>query len=120
MIRILTLRRSLCTRTDALYVCSPQWHAFLILDFQDLIGGTSTGGIIAVLLGRMRLSVDDCLTLYSELAEEVFGKKRFGEGALQARFDAEKLKQVVIQTLERCGLNKDEFMFDDREDACKT
>lgn len=68
----------------------------------------------------MRLSVDDCLTLYSELAAQVFGKKRRGEGLVQARFDAEILKKIVMQTLERCGLDKDASMFDDQEDACKT
>jgi hypothetical protein len=68
----------------------------------------------------MRLSVDDCLTLYSELAEKVFGKERRGKGLIQARFDAEILKQVVMQTLKRCGFEEDEPIFDDREDACKT
>ncbi|KAM0321483.1 hypothetical protein ACHAQA_010097 [Verticillium albo-atrum] len=31
-------------------------------DYFDLIGGTSTGGPIAVVLGRLRMSVDDCTT----------------------------------------------------------
>ncbi|KAF2197771.1 FabD/lysophospholipase-like protein, partial [Delitschia confertaspora ATCC 74209] len=41
----------------------------------DLIGGTSTGGLIAIMLGRLEMDVDQCITAYSSLAEAVFGKK---------------------------------------------
>lgn len=30
-------------------------------DFFNMIGGTSTGGLIAIMLGRMKMSVDDCI-----------------------------------------------------------
>lgn len=29
-------------------------------DYFDLIGGTSTGGLIAIMLARLRMSVDEC------------------------------------------------------------
>jgi len=88
----------------------------------DLIGGTSTGGIIAVLLGRMRLTVDECLELYSELAKDVFGQERYWSlgGFLQARFDAKTLKNVVINTLEKHGFEESTTMFDDSNVGCKT
>ncbi|KAH7334125.1 acyl transferase/acyl hydrolase/lysophospholipase [Rhizoctonia solani] len=39
----------------------------------DLIIGTSTGGLIALMLGRLDMSADDCIKKYKELATGVFG-----------------------------------------------
>ncbi|KAJ7878262.1 FabD lysophospholipase-like protein, partial [Mycena leptocephala] len=41
-------------------------------DYFDLIGGTSTGGLIALMLGRLRMSVKDAVKAYGELSKEVF------------------------------------------------
>ena len=40
---------------------------------QDLIVGSGTGGIIAVYLGRFRLTIKQCEDAYNELCEEIFG-----------------------------------------------
>ncbi|KAH6876729.1 acyl transferase/acyl hydrolase/lysophospholipase, partial [Thelonectria olida] len=37
-----------------------------------LIGGTSTGGIIAIMLGRLGMSVKDCITAYHSLSRDIF------------------------------------------------
>ncbi|PCJ94420.1 MAG: patatin [Flavobacteriaceae bacterium] len=47
----------------------------LLCDYFDLIGGTSTGSIIAAGLA-IGLSVDEITKLYLELGGEIFGKKR--------------------------------------------
>jgi patatin-like phospholipase/acyl hydrolase len=47
---------------------------FRLCDYFDLIGGTSTGAIIAAALA-MGMSVDDVKTKYFELGGEIFGKK---------------------------------------------
>ncbi|KAL2025831.1 hypothetical protein VTO58DRAFT_103014 [Aureobasidium pullulans] len=44
-------------------------------DYFDVIGGTSTGGLIAIMLGRLDMSVDECINAYTELSEKVFQKK---------------------------------------------
>jgi patatin-like phospholipase/acyl hydrolase len=41
-------------------------------DYFDLIGGTSTGSIIAILLARLRLGIRECIAIYSKLAVEIF------------------------------------------------
>ncbi|KAF8603705.1 FabD/lysophospholipase-like protein, partial [Ceratobasidium sp. AG-I] len=41
-------------------------------DFFDLIIGTSTGGIMAIMLGRLRMTVDECLERYQQLSSRVF------------------------------------------------
>ncbi|KAG8742964.1 hypothetical protein FRC10_000586 [Ceratobasidium sp. 414] len=40
----------------------------------DLIGGTSTGGLIAIMLGRLHMSAQQCIDEYKALATKVFGK----------------------------------------------
>ncbi|CAE6510762.1 unnamed protein product [Rhizoctonia solani] len=41
-------------------------------DFFDLIIGTSTGGIMALMLGRLRMSVADCIKAYQALSSRIF------------------------------------------------
>src|ERR1700712_4057813 len=58
-------------------------------DYFDMIGGTSTGGLIAVMLGRLRMSIDDCIASYASLSDQVFEKKSHRvkmNGQLQGRF----------------------------------
>ncbi|KAF3903232.1 hypothetical protein ABW20_dc0104579 [Dactylellina cionopaga] len=42
-------------------------------DYFDMISGTSTGGIIAIMVSRLRMGVDDCIQIYKDLAKDVFG-----------------------------------------------
>lgn len=46
-------------------------------DYFDLIGGTSTGGLIALMLGRLRMDVDTCIEKYLKLASAAFQPKRY-------------------------------------------
>jgi patatin-like phospholipase/acyl hydrolase len=41
----------------------------------DIICGTSTGGILAVLMGSKKMSVTETEYLYDEFIDKVFGKK---------------------------------------------
>ncbi|KAI5801046.1 acyl transferase/acyl hydrolase/lysophospholipase [Pyronema domesticum] len=47
----------------------------------DLIGGASTGGrtsgLIAIMLGRLRMSTSEAIDVYMKLSEFVFGEKKF-------------------------------------------
>lgn len=65
----------------------------------DIIGGTSTGGLIAIMLGRLEMDVDECIAAYIELMKTVFEKKSripFSlKGKTKARFDSVKLKGAV-------------------------
>ncbi|NWG54486.1 MAG: patatin-like phospholipase family protein [Hydrogenophilaceae bacterium] len=69
-------------------------RALVLSDYYDLIGGTSTGAIIAAGLS-LGLSVDDLTTLYSELGPQVFGKQA-GDGIfIQSKFDDKKLRKAL-------------------------
>jgi patatin-like phospholipase/acyl hydrolase len=96
-------------------------------EYFDMIGGTSTGGLIALMLGRLRMSVDECIDVYETMSKEVFSKThRFPVQTLhprqtQGRFDHGALERHVKLLLERRGLHPD-TLFDDEleEGSCKT
>jgi hypothetical protein len=71
---------------------------FRLCDYYDLIGGTSTGAIIATALA-LGLSVDDIVALYMRLCPEVFGRSA-GDGVfLQSRFESQKLRRALQSVL---------------------
>ncbi|KAH7334124.1 acyl transferase/acyl hydrolase/lysophospholipase [Rhizoctonia solani] len=41
----------------------------------NLMVGTSTGGLITLMLARLELSVDECITEYERISKDVFGEK---------------------------------------------
>ncbi|KAF1988581.1 FabD/lysophospholipase-like protein [Aulographum hederae CBS 113979] len=68
-------------------------------DVFDLICGTSTGGIIALMFGRLRMSVQEAKDQYFEISEKVFGrpKRNFGKGRDQ--FSATELELILKKTV---------------------
>ncbi|MBL8530315.1 MAG: patatin-like phospholipase family protein [Hyphomonadaceae bacterium] len=71
---------------------------FRLCDYYDLIGGTSTGAIIATGLA-LGLSVDELIELYMRLGPEVFGRTG-GDGVfLQSRFESKKLRRALASVL---------------------
>ncbi|KAJ5781110.1 hypothetical protein N7457_006270 [Penicillium paradoxum] len=76
-------------------------HVPLPCEHFDLIGGTSTGGIIAIMLGRLRMSVDECIRAYKKVARQAFTPKR--NAILPARskgaFSAQALEEAIKQTV---------------------
>ncbi|RYP34899.1 hypothetical protein DL768_011033 [Monosporascus sp. mg162] len=90
-------------------------------EYFDMIGGTSTGGIIAVMLGRLRMTVDECIEAYTSLSDEVFEKKSHRvniKGKLQGRFDTAELERAIKQILRDRGLSE-ETLLRDTDGPCK-
>lgn len=72
--------------------------AFRLSDYYDLIGGTSTGAIIASGLS-LGLSIDEMIELYMKLGPDVFGKTA-GDGVfLQSKFESKKLRRALQSVL---------------------
>lgn len=70
---------------------------FRLSQYFDLIGGTSTGSIIATGLS-LGWTVEKLETLYNELAEQVFQKSIWRQGILQAKFPRTPLiKALTMQ-----------------------
>ncbi|KAJ7824117.1 acyl transferase/acyl hydrolase/lysophospholipase [Mycena leptocephala] len=89
-------------------------------DYFDLIGGTSTGGLIALMLGRLRMSVKDAVKAYGELCKEVFSDVK-SQGS-DGRFKASKLEKAIkgIVGAHSASQDPEEGMEDTRENPCKT
>jgi predicted acylesterase/phospholipase RssA len=88
-------------------------------DYFDLIGGTSTGGIIAILLSRLQLDCKQCISIYTKLAEQIFKNDRsiklFGSKIPTGanRFSGLVLENAIKQALVELGYDQDELMWDD-------
>jgi predicted acylesterase/phospholipase RssA len=93
-------------------------------DYFDMIGGTSTGGLIAIMLGRMRLTVDECITAYNELAPRVFTKIHhrinLRNGEMQGRFDHIALEREVRALLKTYRMDPEALLQEPEEgSSCK-
>ncbi|KAF2487441.1 acyl transferase/acyl hydrolase/lysophospholipase [Neohortaea acidophila] len=66
-------------------------------DHFDLIAGTGTGGLIAIMLGRLRLDLDTCKDLYVRMTRRVFetDKTFAGIPLKSTMFKASKLEEVI-------------------------
>jgi len=87
-------------------------------DYFDLIGGTSTGGIIALMLGRLRMDVDIAIEQYNRLVEEVFSQpKRWGN----EKFKATKLEEVIKSIIAKMtGDSEAPLLEDGAAGGCRT
>ncbi|KAH8798074.1 hypothetical protein DL96DRAFT_1417365, partial [Flagelloscypha sp. PMI_526] len=63
----------------------------------DLIGGSGTGGIIAILIGRLGLSVAEAFKSYAEFSQEVF-EEGLSREVLSSRFEIAAKKLVAKHT----------------------
>ncbi len=96
-------------------------------DVFDLIVGTSTGGLIAVMLGRLHMTVDECIQQYEVLGSRVFGKRQWGgqtgkfvKGMLSSTFyETETLQAAIKSGLEvrKMEVQQD---FKEKDPICKT
>lgn len=74
------------------------------------------------MLGRLKMSINECIDAYLSLSDRIFQKKRHRvtiKGSIQSRFDSEELERVVKEVVTAQGLQKDELLKDASDDACK-
>lgn len=70
-------------------------------DHFDLIVGTGTGGLIAIMLGRLRLDLETCKELYVRLTRMVFetDKTILGIPTHTTLFKASKLEEAIKEAV---------------------
>ena len=74
------------------------------------------------MLGRLKMSIDDCIDAYLSLSDRVFQKKRHRvttKGSIQGRFDSEELARAVKEVVVKQGLQEDALLKDAPESTCK-
>ena len=93
---------------DELRRRSGEGPQFRLSDYYDLIGGTSTGAIVATGLA-LGLSVDELIELYMRLGPEVFGRTA-GDGVfLQSKFESNKLRRALATVMTTKTLGSDDL-----------
>jgi hypothetical protein len=83
--------------------------------------------LIAIMLGRLQMTISECLSVYKSLSEKVFcpswkqgfGVKLLNAGIGNAWFKGEDLEQAVKRLLTEQGLSEDIFMRETPDPECK-
>ncbi|KAI1615399.1 hypothetical protein EDD36DRAFT_462913 [Exophiala viscosa] len=91
-------------------------------EYFDMIGGTSTGGLIAIMLGRLEMTIDECIEAYTSLADKVFQKKAPRmkiTGKIRGQFDSKKLEDAIREVVEKRTTQKDTLLKSEADTACK-
>jgi len=78
-------------------------------EYFDLISGTSTGGLIAIMLGRLEMDIDSCIAAYLELSSVAFQRRRnifnaIGRGSdtyhVNGTYSSKSLEKMVKDLVE--------------------
>ena len=83
----------------------------------DVICGTSTGGILALLLGVLKIDVERTLEIYKELGEQVFPldeqawlKKAFSLVTNKEMYRSDNLENILKTEIKRAGHIEDQLL----------
>ncbi|KAF9630389.1 hypothetical protein BFW01_g951 [Lasiodiplodia theobromae] len=115
VMRRVNLRRSKDERLEP-------WQYF------DMIGGTSTGGIIALMLGRLKMSLEECERAYLDLSREIFTPRKqsypfIGRGVdlvnAYGKFDAKVLENAIKKIIEARSTSPEVELLSNPEPECK-
>lgn len=78
--------------------------------------------LIAIMLGRLRMGINECIDAYLSLSDRVFRKKRHRvtiKGEIQGRFDSDELARAVKEIVKRQGLQEDALLKDAPDAGCR-
>lgn len=75
------------------------------------------------MLGRLRMSVEECITAYIELSSRVFRKNHVMpvtiRGKVKARYSSSELQRAIQDVVEAHHLERDALLKDTSPQACK-
>ena len=79
-------------------------------EYFDLIAGTGTGGLIAIMLGRLRLDIETCMMVYTRMTKKVFetDKTIAGIPYRSTLFKASKLEEAIRECVKEHTIFEDE------------
>jgi hypothetical protein len=86
----------------------------------DYMYGTSTGGLIAVMLARLRMTVPQCLEVYRTVGQDLFGHRRSWL-PLATKYNHRPLENAVREVVKRhCKEHVDDEEEEERVVKAKT
>lgn len=83
---------------------------------------TPDASLIAIMLGRLQMDVDECIDAYSELSRTVFRKKGFPldkSGNIKGKYKASELVNAVKTITRNSGTSEDAPLDDGTDRACR-
>lgn len=124
-VQVLTNRRRNAQGTNE------QWKPldnYLPCHYFDYVAGTSTGGLISIMLGRLSMTVDECLEAYEVLSERVFGNPRWlhFQNALifnpRDKYNPRELEKVICEIIKQRDPQgrSSAILQQPNEDMCRT
>ena len=89
-------------------------------------GGSTNGNrLIAIMLGRLEMEVDECIAAYIQLMKKIFRKPSKWNlaasvfGNIEPRFDASKLEGAINEVICSCGASPTDLFNDQAERGCR-
>lgn len=72
-------------------------------EYFHLLAGTSTGGLVAIMLGRLEMSTEEALDAYDAFASEIFSKKNKNRFNPTEKYRAKALEKSVQKLVQDYG-----------------
>ncbi|KAL9099785.1 MAG: hypothetical protein Q9163_004758 [Psora crenata] len=86
-----------CHSAEKIQTQATDSSAWLPCHYFDYMAGTSTGGLVGILLGRLRMNVDDCIAEYEKLGKKVFAHSRWFHLRSPLWWPREKYSHKVLE-----------------------
>ena len=83
---------------------------------------TNIRSLMATMLGRLEMDINECISAYTTLSDQIFQKQRHRfkiSGQIQGRFDAAELEHSVKEVIIHKGLQEDALLKRTDNACCK-
>lgn len=81
----------------------------------DFVAGTSTGGLIAIMLGKLGMNLQDCIQAYYNLSKNIFGKKHLRgmitRGLATTKYSGSRLEKCTKDLIQVKNIDENITMF---------
>ncbi|KAK2051650.1 FabD/lysophospholipase-like protein [Colletotrichum caudatum] len=89
----------------------------------DMIGGTSTGGFIAIMLGRLRMDIRQCIQKYEDFIHKIFDtgtlSKIWNFGLNRDQYNPKTLEDVIKKVVKEQLGDENAPLFEGDSPSCK-
>lgn len=90
---------------------------------RELQANLEPSRLIAIMLGRLKMGIDECIKAYAELSDIVFQKKHHRvnifKGTVRGRFSSPELEAAIKKIIRDNGFSEDDLLQDKPNAPCK-
>lgn len=87
----------------------------------------NASSLIAIMLGRLKMDVSECIQSYTSMFQRIFEKQKHkypvnlwdNFGYLQNKFDSDILKEAIKKIVNDQGLSETEYFNSEEERSCR-